>query len=188
MRFWIGSGHPGTVSENGEPLAWCVVANVAREIPSGPGGLEIRRGTRHFSPGTKVWVLPPRWGDGAERLVVIGRHRGSRRHVRMVMPRRHLTGFRAQGIYSPTAFRRLTEWGPLWKSREQAEYIAADWSRPLLDVVFTNGHDLWRTGRMGMVLEPPPLEIEHDGQTYYLAHFNANRAVYSTLPPPPEPR
>lgn len=180
------------MGEECELLAWCVVANVAREVPFGPGGVEIRRGTKHFSPGAKVWVLPAQWGDGGDQVFVVARHRGSRRYVRMVVPSRRLTGFRVQGVYSPAVLRELTRpWQPrgdrpvgLWKTKEQAERAVAWWSEPKLTVTFTDGRTLHSTGRM--VPDPPPLEITEDGRTYYLAHFNANRAVYSSLPPPRE--
>jgi hypothetical protein len=37
-----------------------------------------------------------------------------------------------------------------------------------------------------MVSDPPPQELSRDGRTYYLAHFNANRAIYSAESPPAE--
>ena len=33
-----------------------------------------------------------------------------------------------------------------------------------------------------MVTDPPPMELTRQGQTYYLAHFNARRAIYSPSP------
>ena len=38
--------------------AFCVVANIADQTAHSEGGLELRRGLRHFPPGAKVWVLP----------------------------------------------------------------------------------------------------------------------------------
>ena len=38
---------------------------------------EVKLGTKHFSPGTKVYCAPGHWGDGGENIVVIGKHRGS---------------------------------------------------------------------------------------------------------------
>jgi hypothetical protein len=35
-------------------MAWCAAAETAR----GPGGNDVRRGLKHFAPGSKVWVLP----------------------------------------------------------------------------------------------------------------------------------
>jgi hypothetical protein len=32
----------------------------------------------------------------------------------------------------------------------------------------------------------PPVEFEDQGRIYHLAHFTAYRALYSSLPPPPE--
>jgi hypothetical protein len=177
----------------GQPAGFCVVANVAEETTSGEGGLEVRAGALHFAAGAKVWVLPPQWGDGGHQVIVAGYHRGTRGRrglARMVMPRRHLTGFRVQGVYSPAVIRALT--GPLtelgldhaprlWATRQEAEDIAAAWrALPLAahadDWSFTTA-----------VADPPPLQITREGRTYYLAHFNAHRAVYSPHLPPAEP-
>ena len=150
-------------------------------------------GRRHFAAGAKVWVLPPQWGDGGDQLIVAGHHRGTRGRrglARMVMPRRHLTGFRVQGVYSPAVIRALTrpltELGSghaprLWATRQQAEATAAAWrALPLAahadDWSFTTA-----------VPDPPPLQITREGRTWYLAHFNAHRAVYSPRRPPAEP-
>src|SRR5437868_3453722 len=78
--------------------AFCVVANIAEQTAHGEGGLELRLGVKHFPPGAKVWVLPPQWGDGADQLIIAGHHRGThgRRFARMVLARRHLTGFRVR--------------------------------------------------------------------------------------------
>lgn len=35
---------------------WCVVANIKRECPFGPGGAETKSGTRQFRGGTKVYI------------------------------------------------------------------------------------------------------------------------------------
>jgi anti-sigma regulatory factor (Ser/Thr protein kinase) len=173
--------------------AFCVVANVAAETASGDGGLEVRAGAGHFAAGAKVWVLPPQWGDGGDQLIVAGHHRGTRGRrglARMVMPRRHLTGFRVQGVYSPAVIRALTrpltELGSgraprLWPTRQQAEETAAAWrALPLAahadDWSFTTA-----------VPDPPPLQITREGRPWYLAHFNAHRAVYSPRRPPAEP-
>jgi hypothetical protein len=169
---------------------FCVVANVAGETAHGEGGLELRRGLKHFAPGAKVWVLPPQWGDGGHQVIVAGYHRGTRGRglARMVVPRRHLTSFRARAIYSPAVARELTrpltEFGRehppgIWSNREEAERAAENWRDYPLDAWLDNR---WYRA----VPDPPPLEVSEYGQTYYLAHFNANRAVYSAEPPPAE--
>ena len=190
----LAGADDGAVGDRaGQLAAFCVVANVAAETASGEGGLEVRAGARHFAAGAKVWVLPPQWGDGGDQLIVAGHHRGTRGRrglARMVMPRRHLTGFRVQGVYSPAVIRALTrpltELGSghaprLWATRQQAEATAAAWrALPLAahadDWSFTTA-----------VPDPPPLQITREGRTWYLAHFNAHRAVYSPHPPPAEP-
>lgn len=113
-----------------EPLlTWCVVANVV-------GRQDGTGGTKHFSAGTKVWVLPPQWGDGGEDLFVAGRHRGQPGGlVRMVVPRERLAEFRVKPVYSPSVMAQLGRpWredqagARIWSSKEEAEQVVAIWS------------------------------------------------------------
>jgi hypothetical protein len=178
------------MGEGQQAALFCVVANVAEETAHGEGGLELRRAVKHFAAGAKVWVLPPQWGDGGAQVIVAGYHRGARGRglVRMVVSRRHLTGFRVKAVYSPSVARELTK--PLtelgrdrapvmWPTREEAVQAAARWRDYPLDA--------WADGRWsGTVSDPPPLELSRDGQTYYLAHFNAHRALYCAEAPPAE--
>ena len=80
-----GDDVPGA-ERQAELAAFCVVANIAEQTAHGEGGLELRRGVKHFPPGAKVWVLPPQWGDGADQLIIAGHHRGThgRGFARMV--------------------------------------------------------------------------------------------------------
>lgn len=175
-----------------ESYGTCVVANVAAETSHGEGGLEIRRGLRHFAPGAKVWIAPPGWGDGGERVIVAGRRRGnSRRYVRIVIERRFLENFRVRAVYSLALVRALTELDPgeerefgarwLW-TPEDAEGTARFWNTPTMKAT-VEGH----RGPVRPVADPPPLELSIEGTTYYLAHFNARGARYSPEPPPVEP-
>lgn len=181
---------PVDEGEQGGVLGFAVVANVVDETAHGPGGLDLRRGLRHFAAGAKVWVLPVQWGDGGEKVIVIGRHRGTggRGYARIVTGRRHLAGFRVAAIYSPALMRAITQPfmgsgdGPaLWASRDDAETMAAYWRDHPVEARRDDGWFLPN------VSDPPPLEVEHDGRTYYLARFNAYQAVYSAQPPPAEP-
>jgi len=101
---------------------------------------DIQNGLRHFAAGAKVWVLPPQWGDGGEKVMVVGRHRGShgRSYTRMVVSRRHLTNFRVCGVYSPQLLHVMTKPLPkesdqrpgFWVSREHAEETVTWWQPP----------------------------------------------------------
>ena len=174
------------MEDDPQPLAYCVAANVADETAQGEGGLEIRAGLKHFAPGAKVWILPPQWGDGGEMVLVAGRHRGvAGPYIRIVVPRRHLTNFRARVVYSPALLRALTkpwkgyDYGPsLWETREEAELNASRWRERTIEARFDD--EPWRSVN---VSDPPPLDLQRNGKTYYLAHFNARRALYSSLPP-----
>ena len=156
------------------PLAFCVVANVTQWTAHGEGGLELQRGLRHFPPGAKVWVLPVMWGDGGANVIVVGHHRGTRGrgYARMVIARRHLADFRVQGIYSSALMKAITApWRDLelrlWASRADAEAQADYWR---VHPVEAHADD-WSFHTS--VSNPPPLDLQHQGRTYYLARFNA---------------
>src|ERR1044072_2523379 len=87
---------------------WCLVANVTR-TPHTEGTEELRRGTKHFSPGAKVYLYPARWGDGDERAVAIGRHRGSPKLLEVVVATRRLEGFRAKEVSHPHVVGRIRD-------------------------------------------------------------------------------
>ena len=83
---------------------WCLVANV-RDYPVDELFNVIkkeRRETKHFAPGARVYVYPVQWGDGWDRMVVVGRKKGTRRVVRKVIPGSMLEDFRLRRVYSPT--------------------------------------------------------------------------------------
>jgi len=105
---------------------WCVVANVVGDHPVGEEK-EIRTGTKHFSPGTKVYCYPPLWGDGYEQVKVIGRHRGSRGLVEMVMPSKWLTNWRVKMVYSPFVLSHMKDhWDGSQESRQKAGSIVSE--------------------------------------------------------------
>ena len=108
---------------------WCVVANVVAEHPAGENK-EIRRGTKHFSAGTKVYCYPPLWGDGYEDIKVIGRHRGSRKLVEMVMPSKWLTNWRVKMVYTPFVTARMRDdWDGSKEARRKADSIVKEMRR-----------------------------------------------------------
>ena len=77
--------------------AWCVVGNIVAE------------GTKHFVPGAKVYCWPPMWGDGYERVRVVGYRRGShgRRLVTVVMPLKKIENLRVKEVYDQRIINKL---------------------------------------------------------------------------------
>lgn len=131
-RSWTGYRHKpchqqliiSNVAKQAEPV-WCVVANISEHIPFGPRGDEIRRGTKHFSAGTKVYCYPPLWGDGYENVKVIGHHRGSRQYAEMIVPARSLSNCRAKLVYTPFLLDHLSgHWDETKESKKRAEELA----------------------------------------------------------------
>lgn len=102
------------MSDDVDPIGWGVAANTAE--PS-----------RYFVEGAKVWVSLLTGGEGTERLVVVGHHRGTgHRLVKVITASKRLTNFRVRGIYSPTVYAMFDEWpGQHWVSKEAAQEFAA---------------------------------------------------------------
>ena len=88
--------------------AWCVTANIVQERPYGPGGLETRRGTKHFTAGAKVYCVLFFWDGPLTSVDVVGHHRGSHRFVRMVVQHEWLTNLEVQLVYSPYVISQLS--------------------------------------------------------------------------------
>lgn len=101
---------------------WCLVGNIIETRQYGQDGLEQRQGTKHFSPGTKVYCLPSQWGDGYEKILVIGRHRGSKRFVKMIVRSSWVVDWRAQTVYHPSVLALLRSAGHCnWNSESEVK-------------------------------------------------------------------
>ncbi|WP_051836694.1 hypothetical protein [Streptomyces sp. NRRL WC-3742] len=118
-----------------QPLEWCVVANVAARTRHGEAS-DVETSLKHFAPGAKLWVFPPRYQGDDDRLHVVGVHRGSRtRYISMILFRRHLENFRVKGLYSP-AVQRVKEgskywsWGRVWCCPQVAQPWIDRWNDP----------------------------------------------------------
>lgn len=114
--------HPISTAKMVGPT-WCPVANVKAEIPFGPGGKEIRRGTKQFVAGAKVYCADVRWGDGYENIVVIGHHRHSHKFITVVMPSARLTNWRLERVFEPFVIERF--W-PEWDGTDGGRIEAQD--------------------------------------------------------------
>jgi hypothetical protein len=81
-------------------FVWCLVGNIIGEHPVGENK-EIKSGTKHFSTGTKVYCFPPQWGDGYEKIYVMGRPRHSSRFIKVVLSSNLVTNWRIQQVFTP---------------------------------------------------------------------------------------
>ena len=111
-----------------EPSRHCLVGNIVSEHEFGEAR-DILSGTKHFTPGTKVYCLPPQWGDGYEKAIVVGICRKSRRWITVVISTDHIKNWRVKNVYQPAVLRRLGAgfdgFKAQWKSRKEVESWAA---------------------------------------------------------------
>lgn len=84
------------------PFIWCCVANITDALDA--NGLP---GTRHFSPSTKLYCFPQSWGDGLERVRVLGKHRNSNHLADMVLDAKWIRNARAVKVYKPVVLEAM---------------------------------------------------------------------------------
>lgn len=76
---------------------WCLTATVRAENVIGEDK-RLVHGTRHFRPGTKVFLHPPNWDD---RVAAIGIPRYTDKYVRVVMDIHKLENFSLEKVSNP---------------------------------------------------------------------------------------
>lgn len=122
------------VSTGQTESGWCAVANMGAINAFGPDGSQIREGSKHFLPGTKLYVISHFWGMAGEVSMVLGRHRSSKRYVKMVVTSSWLVNWRAELVYSPHIVSELRLSGEYDRdnpgstlAKKRAEEIARLW-------------------------------------------------------------
>ena len=84
------------------------IGNIVAERPYGPGGEEIRTGTKHFRPSAKVYIID--WFPGmCSDVVVIGHHRKSNRPIKAIIKAKYIENLRVKNCYSLAAVRLIKE-------------------------------------------------------------------------------
>lgn len=101
---YIGHGHT---------WCWSLVGNIVQEHEFGEER-EIKYGTKHFSRGTKVFIAPTQWGDGYEKIVVIGLPRYGQRYIEVITQSKYIENYRMKKVYKPAILKRMCLSRYLW--------------------------------------------------------------------------
>lgn len=103
---------------------WCIVANIKKEIPFGPGGEEMRSGTKLFKAGARVSIIGGYHGF-CESIIVIGQHRKSGKFLHCTVKANVVENMRVKLIYRPQILEFLMNFEPegarLIRTKEDAE-------------------------------------------------------------------
>ena len=105
---------------------WCLVGNIIDEHTYGVEK-EISHGTKHFSPGAKVYCAMSMWSDGYDRIGVIGSPRHGRKHIEVIMESNRIENFRLQKCYNPAILKIMKQrhygwWGNTDEDREEIKH------------------------------------------------------------------
>ena len=101
----------------------CLAGNIVDEHTYGKDN-QIVHGTKHFSPGTKVYCYYVTGGDGFQRFYACGKLRGRRSYITVVMDSKYIENFRATVVYSPSLIRKLLHDGVWFESIQDARMFA----------------------------------------------------------------
>lgn len=97
----------------GHSWCWGLVGNIVEKHEFGEAR-EIKYGTKQFSPGTKVFIAPAQWGDGYEKVVVIGLPRHGRGYIEVITQAKYIEHVRLKKVYQPAVLKRMCASPYLW--------------------------------------------------------------------------
>jgi len=100
-------------SDDGHNWCWCLVGNIVSEHEYGEEH-ELKHGTKHFSRGTKVYLAPVQWGDGYEKIIVIGLSRYKRNYIEVITRFDYVENIRIQKVYKPAVLERMCSSSYRW--------------------------------------------------------------------------
>lgn len=88
---------------------WCLVANIAEDVTHMRKDGTVGKGTKHFSPGTKIYVGST-WHGGYDwwKFVVMGKPRHQRRLIQIYMDWDKLCNFRLKKVYDKRVIEHMT--------------------------------------------------------------------------------
>jgi hypothetical protein len=111
------------------PWVYCLVGNIVDVYKGGPGE-EVRRGTKHFAPGAKVYCFPARWDDGYRSVLVMGQPRRGPSMIKVVVQRKYIHNFRLTKVYNRDVIKEMyysNGWDNSEKTRDEitgfADYL-----------------------------------------------------------------
>ncbi|MDF2921648.1 MAG: hypothetical protein K0R57_562 [Paenibacillaceae bacterium] len=102
-------------------FVWCLVGNIINERFYG-AEKEIKRGTKKFSPGSKVYCFPALWGDGYEEIKVIGKTRKRKNYSVLITSSKYITNWRIQKAFTPFIVKTMIE-NQGWDGTEQSKEL-----------------------------------------------------------------
>jgi hypothetical protein len=95
---------------------WCIVGNIIDEHFWGENK-EIRKGSKQFRPGAKVYCMPEFGGMAHESMRVLGKPRKQKRLINIVIRTQLIKNFRVQKVYNPKIQTEIGSHSFYWNNR-----------------------------------------------------------------------
>ena len=106
---------------NEKTWVWCLVGNIVDSHEYGEDKV-LLTGTKQFRPGAKVYMAPANWGDGYEKIVVIGRPRHNRHYIEIITRSVYVENYRIQKVYTPFLLKMMENSEFLWWDDSEDSY------------------------------------------------------------------
>lgn len=109
--FYTSLEHIAKESPHLPEWIWCLVANIAEDITYTREDGTTGKGTKHFSPGTKIYIGSSYHGYlGCFRFIVMGKPRHQRRLIQIYIDSNKLCNFRLQKVYDKRVIEQMTRY------------------------------------------------------------------------------
>jgi hypothetical protein len=108
---------------------YCLVGNIVKKHKFGENK-EIKYGSKQFSGGTKVYCYPGKWGDGYERIYVLGRPRKQNRLAKIVIRRELIENFRLKKVFNKKVIKEMY-YDNGWDNSEKTKQEIIDFAKAL---------------------------------------------------------
>ena len=115
---------PKSRDKSDEEYRWCIIGNIASSYLYGEEK-KIKKGTKHFRAGTKVYCFLEYGGMANERIVVVGQHRKSRRFIKLAMDPQLLSNFRVKKVYQPNIIGHINQ-SPFYWNFKNSKYTESE--------------------------------------------------------------
>jgi hypothetical protein len=99
-------------------FVWCPTAEVINaHVARKP---YIRRGTKDFAPGTRVYCFPVHQGYGYHKVVVTGIRRKGKKYVKVLMSPKYLKKWKVIKVYGKSLMKQLKSGG--WSDNDMDRF------------------------------------------------------------------
>ena len=153
---------------------WCLVGNIVDKRFYGEEH-EIKSGIKLLSPGTKVYIAPHQWGDGGDKLVVLGKPRHKNGFIECIIKREQICNWRLKKIYPSRVLDRMNyskyHW---WGNGDDWKECIENYAKDVKQILSNNSKILKNETREEFLLNIDNINVTPEGRIRIKESLNLN--------------